>query len=45
MIRYTLAATIFAPKILFTLAFLSVSGYVSATAMGAIDVYGDGHSS
>jgi hypothetical protein len=45
MIRYKLAAAIFTAVILLTLAFLSVSGYVRAMAMGAIDVYGDCHSS
>jgi hypothetical protein len=42
---YKLTATIFTEEILFTLVFLSVSGYVSTMAMGAIDVYGDCHSS
>jgi hypothetical protein len=36
--KYTIA-------ILFTLAFLSVSGYVRTMAMGALDVYGDCHHS
>jgi hypothetical protein len=45
MIMHTLAAVIFAEVILFALAFLSVSGCVSDMAMGAIDVYGDCHSS
>jgi hypothetical protein len=40
MIRYKLAATIFTEVILFAIAFLSVFGYGSAMAMGAIDVYG-----
>jgi hypothetical protein len=45
MVAYELTAALFAEVILFALAFLSVSGYVRAMAMGAIDVYGDCHSS
>jgi hypothetical protein len=45
MITYELTAAIFAGVILFTLAFLSVSGYVRAGAMGAFDVYGYLHHS
>jgi hypothetical protein len=41
MITYKLTATVFTTIILFTLAFLSVSGYVSTMTMGAIDLYGD----
>jgi hypothetical protein len=40
MITYELTAAILAEVILFTLTFLSVSGYVRAVAMGAFDVYG-----
>jgi hypothetical protein len=40
MITYELTAAILAEVILFTLAFLSVSGYVRAVAKGAFDVYG-----
>jgi hypothetical protein len=45
MITYKSTAIFFAAVILFTFAFLSVSGYVSTMAMGAIDLYGDWHSS
>jgi hypothetical protein len=40
MAAYELAAAILAEVLLFTLAFLSVSGYVGTVAMGAFDVYG-----
>jgi hypothetical protein len=43
MITYELTAAILAEVILFTLAFLSVSGYVRAVAKGALDFYGDEH--
>jgi hypothetical protein len=41
MITYELTAAILAEVILFTLVLFSVSGYVRAVAMGALDVYGD----
>jgi hypothetical protein len=41
MITYELTVAILAEVILYTLAFLSVSGYVRAVAMGALDFYGD----
>jgi hypothetical protein len=40
LFKYKLAAAIFAPVILFVVAFDPVLGYVGTMAMGALDFYG-----
>jgi hypothetical protein len=43
MVADELATAVFTEVILFVVAFFPVLGYVGTMAMGAIDIYGDGH--